>query len=88
MTARTFTVHNKSGHARPAMLFVQTAAHFKSRIKCTREGRTADAKSILDVLSLGAGKNSVIKVRAEGADENAAPNARETLLTTNIGEEE
>jgi phosphocarrier protein HPr len=89
MTVRTFTVHNKSGlHARPATLFVQTATHFKSRIKVTLEGRTADVKSIFGALSLGAGKNSVIKVRAEGADENAAPNALETLLTTNIGEEE
>ena len=54
MTARTFTVHNKSGlHARPATLFVQTAVRFKSMIKVTREGRTVDAKSILGVLSLG-----------------------------------
>jgi len=89
MTARTFTVHNKSGlHARPATLFVQTAVHFKSKIRITREGRTVDAKSILGVLSLGAGKNSVIKVEAEGADETVALDALETLLTTTIGEEE
>src|SRR5450830_103940 len=89
MTARTFTVHNKSGlHARPATLFVQTAVHFKALIKVTREGRTVDAKSILGVLSLGAGKNSVIEVEAEGADETAALDALETLLTTTIGEEE
>jgi phosphocarrier protein HPr len=82
MTARTLTVHNKAGlHARPAMLFVQTATHFKSKIKVTREGRTVDAKSILGVLSLGAGKNSVIEVEAEGADETAALDALKTLLT-------
>jgi phosphocarrier protein len=89
MTARTFTVHNKSGlHARPATLFVQTAAHFKSKIKITREGRTVDAKSILGVLSLGASKDAVIEVEAEGTDETAALDALETLLTTTIGEEE
>ena len=90
MTARTFTIHNKSGlHARPATLFVQTAVHFKStKIKVTREGRTVDAKSILGVLSLGAGKDSVIQVEAEGTEETAALDALETLLTTTIGEEE
>jgi len=89
MTARTLTVRNKTGlHARPAMLFVQTAAHFKAKIKVTREGRTVDAKSILGVLSLGAGKNSIIEVEAEGADEAAVLDALETLLTTTIGEDE
>ncbi|RIE05967.1 HPr family phosphocarrier protein [Candidatus Cryosericum terrychapinii] len=89
MTARTLTVHNKTGlHARPATLFVQTAARFKSKIEVTREGRTVDTKNILGVLSLGAGKNSVIEVEAEGADESAALDALETLLTTGIGQEE
>ncbi len=89
MTARTFTIHNKSGlHARPATLFVQTVVHFKSKIRITREGRTVDAKSILGVLSLGASKDSVIEVEAEGADEAAALDALETLLTTTMGEEE
>jgi phosphocarrier protein len=89
MTARTLTVHNKTGlHVRPATLFVQTAAHFTSKIKVTREGRTVDAKSILGVLSLGVGKSSAIEVEAEGADESAALGTLETLLTTTIGEEE
>ncbi len=70
------------------MLYVQTAEHLKSRIKVLRKGRTEDAKSIFGALSLGAGKDSVIRMRAEGTDENVAPSALETLLTTNIGEEE
>lgn len=89
MTARALTIRNKSGlHARPATLFVQTAVHFKSKIKVTCEGRMVDAKSILGILSLGAGKNSVIQVEAEGPDETAALDALETLLKTTIGEEE
>jgi phosphocarrier protein HPr len=89
MTTRTFTIHNKTGlHARPATLFVQTAAHFKSRIKVTREGRTVDAKSILGVLSLGAGKDATVDVSADGIDETEALIALDTLLTKTIGEDE
>ncbi len=89
MTTRTFTIRNKTGlHARPATLFVQTAVHFKSKIKVTREGRTVDAKSILGVLSLGASKGTTIDVAADGADEVDALNALDTLLTKTIGEEE
>lgn len=89
MATRTLTIRNKTGlHARPAMLFVQTASHFKSRIRVTREGHTVDAKSILGVLSLGAAKGSVIQVEADGEDEAQALDALEVLVTTTIGEEE
>jgi phosphocarrier protein HPr len=89
MTTRTFTIHNKTGlHARPATLFVQTAAHFKSRIKVTREGRTVDAKSILGVLSLGAAKGTTVDISADGIDETEALIALDTLLTKTIGEDE
>ncbi len=89
MTTRTFTIHNKTGlHARPATLFVQTAAHFKSKIKVTRENHTVDAKSILGILSLGASKGTTIDVTADGIDETEALAALDTLLTTTIGENE
>ena len=45
-------------------------------------------RASLACFPLGAGKNSVIEVEAEGADETAALDALETLLTTTIGEEE
>jgi phosphocarrier protein len=70
------------------MLFVQTASHFKSRIRATLEGHTIDAKSILGVLSLGAAKGSVIQVEAEGEDETQALDALEVLVTSTIGEAE
>ena len=89
MVTRMLTIRNKTGlHARPAMLFVQTASRFKSRIRATREGHTVDAKSILGVLSLGAAKGSVIQVEAEGEDEAQALDALELLVTSTIGEEE
>ena len=66
---RPLTITNKVGlHARPAALFVQTAARFKdTRIEVLKkDGVPKDAKSILNVLSLGVTQGTTIVVRAEG----------------------
>ena len=59
-------------HARPAALFVQKAALFKSAIRLTCGDRTADGKSILGVLQLGASAGSLVTIRAEGSDAEEA----------------
>lgn len=59
-------------HARPAALFVQQAAGFTSAIQLTCGDRTADGKSILGVLQLGATAGSTVLVRAEGDDAEQA----------------
>ena len=59
-------------HARPAALFVQKAAGFASAIRLTCAGRTADGKSILGVLQLGASAGSQVIIQAEGSDAEAA----------------
>jgi len=73
-------------HARPAALFVQTANKFKCEIM-VRNGETiANAKSILDVLTLGAGKGAVITVTAEGEDAEQALAALQQLNARNFEE--
>lgn len=59
-------------HARPAALFVQQAAGFTSAIQLACGDRTADGKSILGVLQLGATAGSTVLVRAEGDDAEQA----------------
>jgi phosphotransferase system HPr (HPr) family protein len=59
-------------HARPAALFVQKAAGFTSAIRLTCGDRTADGKSILGVLQLGASAGSHVTIRAEGDDAEEA----------------
>ena len=59
-------------HARPAGLFVRTAAGFRSEITVTVGGRHANAKSILAVLALGARGGTPLSLRAEGEDAGAA----------------
>ncbi len=85
---RTLILMNKVGlHARPASLWVQTAARFKSRITVTYNGRTADAKRILEVLQLGAGYGAVLTVVAEGEDAAEAIAALTALVDSRFGEE-
>ena len=62
-------------HARPAATFVKTAMRFRSRVTVGVNGRTADAKSILAVLALGATGGTTLRLNAEGEDAPAALDA-------------
>ena len=59
-------------HARPAARFVQAAAGFVSSVTVTHEHRTADAKSLLEILQLEAGNGAQIVIEATGDDEEEA----------------
>jgi phosphocarrier protein HPr len=83
----TLTVEHKVGlHARPASLFVQTAKKYTSTITITCGERSANAKSILNVLALGANKGAQIHIEAEGDDASEALAALEALVNGNFGE--
>jgi len=57
MKELTVEITNESGlHARPATAFTQLAAKYASKVTIAANGKTADAKSILTVLTLGATK--------------------------------
>jgi phosphocarrier protein HPr len=83
----TLVIEHEVGlHARPASLFVQTAARFTSDIEVTHGEITANAKSILAVLTLGAHQGAEITLKAEGPDADQALNALEELVKSNFGE--
>ena len=65
-------------HARPAATFVKTALRFRSRVTVGSNGKTADAKSILAVIALGAGGGTVLRLSADGID---APDALAALTS-------
>src|SRR5438132_11414138 len=85
---RQLTITNKVGlHARPAALFVQTAARFKdTRVEVVKDGAVRDAKSILSVLTLGVSQGTTITVRAEGPQAGAAVAALTDLVDRDFGE--
>jgi phosphotransferase system HPr (HPr) family protein len=55
-------------HARPAAQFVRAAMGFRARIAVAADEREVDAKSLLSVLSLGARRGTLLRLRAEGDD--------------------
>ncbi len=90
MAEATIQVKNKVGlHARPASLFVQTAAKFSSKIKVknlTTNGNFVDAKSIIMVLTLGVMKNHEVVIQTDGTDADAALSALKSLIDSDFGE--
>lgn len=59
---------NVALHARPAGAFVREAARAAADIRVEANGRSVNAKSILDVLSLGATGGTELVISASGAD--------------------
>jgi len=91
MTEAHLTIDRPSGlHARPAALFVRTAAQFQASIRArnlSRDAeREADAKSILSLMTLGIEQGHEILVRADGSDEKAAIAALRRLVESGFKE--
>jgi phosphocarrier protein HPr len=73
LVTKDVVVKNATGlHARPATLLVKKASSFKSDVSIEFNGRKANVKSLIGVLSLGVTKNSTVKVIASGDDESLA----------------
>jgi len=82
-------IQNKLGlHARAAALFVQTVNKFSSQVTVTNDGQTADGRSIMDMLTLGAAQGSKIQVEVTGEDADKALRAIEKLLDSRFNENE
>ena len=81
------TLQNDTGlHARPASLFVKEAAKFTSNVKIFKEGKEYNAKSIMGILSMGAGKGDTILIQAEGDDAKDAVQALVKLVNDKFNE--
>lgn len=68
-------------HARPAAQFVKTAKGYSSEIKVVKDGKEANAKSPLSLMSLGAAQGDKLLIQAQGEDEEAAADALAKLIT-------
>jgi len=83
------TIVNKLGlHARASAKLTQVASGFKSEVWLSRNGRRVNAKSIMGVMMLAAGKGALVTVEAEGADADAALRAIRQLIADKFGEGE
>lgn len=72
-------------HARPAARLVVVAGGFHSTVTLACRGSTADAKSILGVMTLAARHGDRVRIVAHGPDERAALEAVARLLRADNG---
>lgn len=88
MTEREITVRNRAGiHARPAALIVQTASKFESTVMLRKDDEEINAKSIMGIITLGAGYNTSLMVAADGSDEADAVEEISRLFENKFEEE-
>ena len=89
MQQREVEIVNKLGlHARASAKLTQVASEYQSEVWLSRNGRRVNAKSIMGVMMLAAGKGSSITVETSGTDETAAMQALTALIADKFGEGE
>ncbi|MCK9511083.1 MAG: HPr family phosphocarrier protein [Pigmentiphaga sp.] len=89
MPSIDIVVTNKLGlHARASAKLTQVASRYRSDIFISRAGKRVNAKSIMGVMMLAAGKGTTVTVDAEGPDAEAALADVEALFNDKFGEGE
>ncbi len=86
---RELVICNRKGlHARATAKLVQTVERFSSDVWISRCGETVGGRSIMGLLTLGAGMGTKIGVAALGPDAEAALDAISALVADRFGEGE
>ncbi|MDD7384056.1 MAG: HPr family phosphocarrier protein [Actinomycetaceae bacterium] len=79
MISRTATIAATVGlHARPASIFVNAVDESGTDVTITLDGESADASSILEVMSLGAAHGDTVTI---STDDDAAGDVLDNLVT-------
>jgi len=87
MLRREIEIINKLGlHARASAKLTQLAAKYQCDISLERNGRRVNAKSIMGVMMLAAGKGSKVTFETDGPDETDAMDALAALINDYFGE--
>ena len=88
MIEREVEIVNRLGlHARAAAKLVHTAGVFECRVTVEAGGEEADGKSILGLLMLAAAQGSLVTLRCDGSDEEAAMEALVGLIANRFEED-
>ena len=85
-SAEVEIVNRKGLHARASAKLANLALTLPARITLSHEDESADARSIMDLLCLGAAKGDTIKLQVEGEDEQASLKAVVELIEDGFGE--
>jgi phosphocarrier protein NPr len=84
----TVEVANRLGlHLRAATKLAETARGFQSKVTIVGGDGQADARSVINLMMLGAATGTRLKVRVDGPDARAALDAVERLFRDRFGED-
>jgi phosphocarrier protein len=87
MQQREVEIVNKLGlHARASAKLTQLAAKYQSSVQMSRNNRKVNAKSIMGVMMLAAGKGAKVVIEIDGPDEGDAMEAIVALIGDYFGE--
>lgn len=85
--SRNVTLVNPQGfHARPAHMFMKLASQFRCNVQIVKGNEVINGKSILDLLTLGAGNGTTLCLRATGDDAETAVEALARLIESGFDE--
>ena len=88
MTEQVVTIINRAGiHARPAAVLVNSIKDLKANVYLEKGSDRINAKSIMGILTLLATYGTVLKVIAEGEEEEKAVETIVRLIETKFEEE-
>lgn len=88
MVEETVTILNKAGlHARPSSMIVKVASKYDSEVFIGLEQSMVNAKSIMGVMTLGAGVGTELIIRAEGEDEQEVIDELKALFERKFADE-
>ena len=89
MIERELIVGNRLGlHARATARLVQVLSAFRSTATLSAKGREVNAKSIMGVMLLAAGKGTPVLLRVDGEDEQDAAEAVAGLFERRFDEDD
>jgi phosphocarrier protein len=87
MQQRDIEIINVLGlHARASAKLTQLAARYQCDVAMSRNNRKVNAKSIMGVMMLAAGKGTKVTVETDGPDEAEAMEAIVALINDYFGE--
>ncbi len=85
MKSFDYTIKDAVGiHARPAGLIVKKAKEFESAFTMTKDGKSADLKKLMALMSLGVKCGDTVTITVEGSDEDSAASAMEQFFAETI----
>lgn len=86
VSAKTTVINPMGLHLRPAQVFIKAIAPFASEVDITANGRTVNAKSIMNLMAACIKQGTEIEIQCSGPDEQEALDAALQAIASGLGE--